>query len=36
MRVIPAASILAAVFFFYAARRYDEGDHSRRADADAS
>jgi len=36
MRVIPAASIFAAAFFLYAARRYDQGDHSRRADADAS
>jgi len=36
MRIIPAASILAAVFFLDAARRYDQGDHSRRADADAS
>jgi predicted MFS family arabinose efflux permease len=31
MRVIPTASILAAAFFFYAARCYDQGDRSRRA-----
>lgn len=36
MRVIPAASILAAAFFLCAARCYERGDDSRRADANAS